>query len=53
MEATLPVEKKADWSKVRKKTETRRSVRVRARKGLEERDAGILGSLDGTGLLKM
>lgn len=53
MEATLPVEKKADWRRVRKKKETRRSVRFRARKALEERDVGILGSSDGAGLLKM
>lgn len=42
-EATLPVEKKADWRRVRKKREVRASERVSERKGEEESEVGIAG----------
>lgn len=41
-EATFPVQKKAAWRSVRKKSETRASDRVRVRKGDDTKDAGSL-----------
>ena len=40
MEATFPVEKKADWRRVRKKRAVRKSERVSERKGDGEIDGG-------------
>lgn len=43
MDATLPVEKNADWRRVRKKREVRASERVRERKGEDESEVGMAG----------
>jgi hypothetical protein len=44
-EAMLPVEKKADWRRVRKKRDVRASERVRERNGDEVREAWIAGEV--------
>lgn len=41
MEAILPVEKNADWSRVRKKSDIRASDNVNDRKEEDTNDAGI------------
>lgn len=43
MDATFPVEKNADWRRVRKKREVRASDKVRERKGEDDKDAGMAG----------